>query len=96
MTGQRITKRTVDALEANGTEFTVWDDSKPGFGVRVRPTGAKSYVVVYRAGRRARRAGPALHDRIRRQNHARARQGARQGHPGVGGAWPRSSKSEDH
>ena len=50
MTDQRITKRTVDALEANGSEFTVWDDAVTGFGVRVRPTGAKSYVVVYRAG----------------------------------------------
>jgi hypothetical protein len=50
MTTQRITKRTVDALKSNGTEFTVWDDAVTGFGVRVRPTGAKSYVVVYRAG----------------------------------------------
>ena len=50
MTGQRITKRTVDALKANGREFTVWDDGVSGFGVRVRPTGAKSFVVVYRAG----------------------------------------------
>ena len=50
MTAQRITKRTVDALQTSGSEFTVWDDSLTGFGVRVRPTGAKSYVVVYRAG----------------------------------------------
>ena len=28
----------------------LWDDSVSGFGVRVRATGAKSYVVVYRAG----------------------------------------------
>ncbi len=50
MTPQRITKRTVDALQANGSEFTMWDDTVPGFGVRVRPSGAKSYVVIYRAG----------------------------------------------
>jgi integrase len=50
MTDQRITKRTVDTLQSNGREFTVWDDAVTGFGVRVRPTGAKSYVVVYRAG----------------------------------------------
>lgn len=50
MTIQRITKRTVDALNAKGSEFTVWDDAVNGFGVRVRATGAKSYVVVYRAG----------------------------------------------
>jgi hypothetical protein len=50
MTTQRITKRTVDALQPTGLEFTAWDDTVSGFGVRVRPTGAKSYVVVYRAG----------------------------------------------
>jgi integrase len=50
MTAQRITKRAVDALQSNGSEFTLWDDTVSGFGVRVRPTGAKSYVVVYRAG----------------------------------------------
>ena len=47
---RRITKRLVDALQANDGEFTAWDDTVSGFGVRVRPTGAKSYVVVYRAG----------------------------------------------
>ncbi len=50
MTAQRITKRTVDALQSNASEFTLWDDAVTGFGVRVRPTGAKSYVVVYRSG----------------------------------------------
>ena len=50
MTAERITKRTVDALKSRGSEFTVWDDAIAGFGVRVRPTGAKSYMVVYRAG----------------------------------------------
>ena len=50
MATQRITKRTVDAVKSNCTEFTLWDDAVTGFGVRVRPTGAKSYVAVYRAG----------------------------------------------
>jgi integrase len=50
MAAQRITKRTVDTLRPTDNEFTVWDDAVTGFGVRVRPTGAKSYVVVYRAG----------------------------------------------
>src|SRR6476646_8847213 len=48
--GQRITKRTVDVIEARETEFTVWDAAVTGFGLRVRPSGAMSYVVVYRAG----------------------------------------------
>src|SRR6266536_2102774 len=50
MAGRRITKRVVDALKTTGSEFFVWDDKLVGFGVRVRPSGAKSYVVKYRAG----------------------------------------------
>jgi hypothetical protein len=47
---RRITKRLVDTLSPRTKEFTVWDSKMPGFGVRVRPTGAMSYIVVYRAG----------------------------------------------
>jgi integrase len=47
---RRITKRVVDALRPQAREFAVWDSKLTGFGVRVRPSGAMSYVVVYRAG----------------------------------------------
>ena len=50
MADGRITKRVVDGLKPQAKEFAVWDSKLPGFGVRVRPTGAMSYVVVYRAG----------------------------------------------
>ena len=50
MADLRITKRVVDALRPRLDEFTVWDGKMPGFGVRVRSTGAMSYIVVYRAG----------------------------------------------
>jgi integrase len=50
MTNGRITKHVVDALKPQAKEFAIWDSKLPGFGVRVRPTGAMSYVVVYRAG----------------------------------------------
>lgn len=50
MADLRITKRVVDRLTPRPNEFTIWDGKMPGFGVRVRPSGAKSYVVVYRAG----------------------------------------------
>jgi integrase len=46
----KITKRVVDSLKAKPIEYAVWDAQLSGFGVRVRPTGAKSYVVLYRAG----------------------------------------------
>jgi hypothetical protein len=50
MAGQRITKRIVDNLKIKSKEYAVWDAQMPGFGVRVRPSGAMSYIVVYRAG----------------------------------------------
>ena len=50
MAGQRITKRAVDSLKVEPSEYAIWDAQLPGFGVRVRPSGAKSYIVSYRAG----------------------------------------------
>jgi integrase len=40
----------VDSLKSTAEDHFVWDDTLIGFGVRVQPTGAKSYVVKYRAG----------------------------------------------
>jgi Arm DNA-binding domain len=47
---QRISKRLVDSLRPATKEFIAWDSALTGFGVRVRPSGAMSYVVIYRAG----------------------------------------------
>jgi hypothetical protein len=49
-TGQ-ITKRLIDGLAPRESEYFVWDAALAGFGVRVQTTGAKSYVVKYRAGK---------------------------------------------
>ena len=46
---QRITKRVVDDAEPRKKRYTIRDDEIPGFGLRVEPTGAKSYVIRYRA-----------------------------------------------
>ena len=51
----KLTKRTIDAIEPQATEFFLWDEGIPGFGLRVMPSGRKSFVVQYRAGRRPRR-----------------------------------------
>ncbi|HEY1979304.1 MAG TPA: tyrosine-type recombinase/integrase [Xanthobacteraceae bacterium] len=50
MSDARISKRVVDQIEPTGREYVVWDSDLKGFGVRVRPNGAKSYIVSYRAG----------------------------------------------
>ncbi len=51
-----LTKRTVDALEPEDKPFIAWDDRLTGFGLRVHPSGAKAYLVNYRAGDGGRKA----------------------------------------
>lgn len=46
----KITKRSVDAIKADGSDFYVFDTELIGFGIRVRASGAMSYIVRYRAG----------------------------------------------
>ena len=51
-----ITKRAVDALKPADKPWIAWDDKLTGFGVRVHPTGAKSFIVNYRTGDGGRKA----------------------------------------
>lgn len=52
---KKLTKRTVDAARAEAGERFLWDPELPGFGLRVRPSGRRYYVVQYRAKGRTRR-----------------------------------------
>jgi hypothetical protein len=45
----KITKRVVDQLAPAANRFIVWDDELAGFGLRVAPTGIKTFVVRYRS-----------------------------------------------
>jgi integrase len=57
----KITKRSVDALPSNSSEYFFWDDQIPGFGVRVSPMGKKRYIIQYRSGGRTRRMNLGSH-----------------------------------
>ena len=46
----KLTKRTVDALKPGAERYTAWDTEIAGFGVRVAPSGKKTYVLKYRVG----------------------------------------------
>lgn len=46
----RLTKRVVDGAAPEGQRFIVWDRDLKGFGLRVEPSGAKTFLVRYRVG----------------------------------------------
>ena len=50
----RITKRSVDAIKADGTDTVYWDGELTGFGLRVRRSGRKGYVVQTRVAGKLR------------------------------------------
>jgi integrase len=51
----KLTKRAIDALKPRDADYFAWDDELRGFGVRVMPKGAKTFMVQYRAAGRTRR-----------------------------------------
>ncbi len=60
----RLTKRTVEALPVKPENYFVWDDEVKGFGVRVMPSGTRTYQVQYRKGGRTRRASIGRHGTV--------------------------------
>lgn len=51
----RLTKREVDKLKADGRDRVLWDSDVLGFGLRISPAGALTYVLQYRFEGRQRR-----------------------------------------
>ena len=86
----RLSDAAIARLRPREREYTVWDSRMPGLGVRVRPSGGRSYVLLQEAGGRSMRAslGPASLkgiSEVRRECHARrASPEAETGPPGTG------------
>lgn len=48
----KLTKTAVDAAVPGGGDSFLWDDEVRGFGLKVTPSGTKSYILQYRTGGR--------------------------------------------
>ncbi len=51
----KLTIRTIEALETRPSNYIVFDDQLPGFGIRVMPSGRRFFLVQYRRHGRTRR-----------------------------------------
>lgn len=43
-----LTEETVEQAQPRDSEYTIWHGYLPGFGLRIRPTGYKCYILMYR------------------------------------------------
>ncbi len=44
----KLTQTVVDKAGAAGKDLFLWDSDLPGFGVRIKPSGVRSYIIQYR------------------------------------------------
>jgi hypothetical protein len=44
----KLTKRTIDALRPKAKAYVAYDSELHGFGVRIMPSGHKSFIIEYR------------------------------------------------
>ena len=77
----RLTDAGIARLRPDAREYTVWDTRTPGLGVRVRPSGGKSFVLLHKTDGRSRRASlgavaARCVDAVRRECHAAIAEGA--------------------
>ena len=74
----RFTDRGIQALKPKAERYEVWEDGRTGLGVRVAPSGRKSFVYMYRFDGKPRRMTLGAYPKIgladARVLHAKAKQ----------------------
>jgi integrase len=78
MSSLKLSKTVVERLCSAHRDVVAWDEGLPGFGIRVKPTGVRSYLVQYRNRRTGKsnrmtlgRHGPLLtFDQAKKQARA--------------------------
>src|SRR4051812_37128940 len=68
LTRPNVTRLTVPAGK---TEIIVFDETLPGFGVRVRLGGKRTWIAQYRLGSKQRRVTPGTNDSLDPQDPRR-------------------------
>jgi hypothetical protein len=48
MIAKKLSKTVVERIKVADRDVVVWDDTLPGFGVRVKPSWVRSYIIQYR------------------------------------------------
>lgn len=48
--GTRISNQTAEGSKPRDSRYVIWDSELAGFGLRVAPTGVRSWIASYRAG----------------------------------------------
>jgi integrase len=84
----KFTDKSIKSLKPKSDRYEAWEDNGRGFGVRVSPTGIKSWIFIYRFDGLARRMTlgryPAMTLAEARTAHAKANEQFRKGtDPGV-------------
>lgn len=51
----KLTKRVIDSSHRRDQDYILFDSQMPGFGLRVLPSGKKSFIIQYRRNRHTRR-----------------------------------------
>lgn len=60
MRNLRLSRRSVESAAPEAKRYTVWDTDIRGFGLRVSPAGARSYVLQYRPKGASRSEPPKM------------------------------------
>jgi integrase len=61
----KLTKRAIEALGIPARDVTIFDDDLAGFGLRLKPTGSRSFLIQYRnRGGRTRRLTIGAYGRL--------------------------------
>lgn len=60
----RFTNKSIAALKPKAARYEVWEDGRTGLGVRIAPTGRKSWLYMYRFEGRPRRMTLGVYPRL--------------------------------